>query len=340
MKNVLGKIFVFAIFVMSLMLMSFAVAIYSSHVNWQEVAKKKQEDLDKLKAEETSLNQEITRLTANVATSEAARDQVIAKFQQALIEKDKELRTLKDARDDKLTEMQKKIADLATVEADLTRAREEVTKLQAEVRDKQQKVDSQVTRAAEIAGQLHEKESFLEIANERKSQLEKQVAQARLLLKQSGPALNGQSAPTANDTNILLGRLDLKLFAGAEADNAKAAVRLASDMGEFFMPFPGTRMNQQSGTLQAGPMPGSSASYDVKFSDASKPNAVGDGDGHLADHLAGADAHQVCAEHFVGLCVREDFHEAVGLVIGLGASWKLVSRPEGPWSPASQACHL
>ena len=33
------------------------------------------------------------------------------------------------------------------VEADLTRAREEVTKLQAEVRDKQQKVDSQVTRA-------------------------------------------------------------------------------------------------------------------------------------------------------------------------------------------------
>ena len=201
MKNVLGKIFVFGVFVMSLMLMSFAVAIYSSHVNWQEVAKKKQEDLDKLKAEETSLNQEITRLTANVATSEAARDQVVAKFQQALIEKDKELKTLKDARDDKLTEMQKKIADLATVEADLTRARGEVTKLQAEVREKQQKVDSQVTRAAEIAGQLHEKESFLEIANERKAQLEKQVAQARLLLKQNGLSLDSlpkDRVPTMN----------------------------------------------------------------------------------------------------------------------------------------------
>ena len=201
MKNVLGKIFVFGVFVMSLMLMSFAVAIYSSHVNWQEVAKKKQEDLDKLKTEETSLNQEITRLTANVATSEAARDQVVAKFQQALIEKDKELKTLKDARDDKLTEMQKKIADLATVEADLTRSREEVTKLQAEVRDKHQKVDSQVTRAAEIAGQLHEKESFLEIANERKAQLEKQVAQARLLLKQNGLSLDSlpkDRVPTMN----------------------------------------------------------------------------------------------------------------------------------------------
>jgi septal ring factor EnvC (AmiA/AmiB activator) len=201
MKNVLGKIFVFGVFVMSLMLMSFAVAIYSSHVNWQEVAKKKQEELDKIKAEEASLNQEITRLTANVASSEAARDQVIAKFQQALIEKDQELKKLTEARDEKLKVMQDNIADLATVEADLTRAREEVTKLQGQVRESQQKVDAQVNRAAEIAGQLHEKESFLEIANERKSQLEKQVAQARLLLKQNGLSLDSlpkDRVPTMN----------------------------------------------------------------------------------------------------------------------------------------------
>ena len=93
-----------------------------------------------------------------------------------------------------------------------------------------------------------------------------------LLLKAKGPALPGQPTTTANDTSILLGRLDLKLFAGAEPDNAKAAVRLASDMGEFFMPFPGTRINQQSGLLQAGDMPGASAGYDVKFTDANKPN--------------------------------------------------------------------
>jgi len=93
-----------------------------------------------------------------------------------------------------------------------------------------------------------------------------------LLLKQIGPAFNGQPAPTATDTSILLGRLDLKLFAGAEQDNAKAAVRLASDMGEFFMPFPGTRINQATSPLQAGSLPGSAASYAVKFSDSTKPN--------------------------------------------------------------------
>ena len=63
----------------------------------------------------------------------------------------------------------------------------------------------------------------------------------------------------------------MKLFAGAEADNSKAATRLASDMGEFFMPFPGTRINQESGPLGTEGMPGAFSSYEVKFTDTNKP---------------------------------------------------------------------
>src|SRR5262249_47938757 len=64
--------------------------------------------------------------------------------------------------------------------------------------------------------------------------------------QQPGGMQTGTQQQQQNDTSVLLGRLDMKLFAGAEADNSKAAARLASDMGEFFMPFPGTRVNQQS----------------------------------------------------------------------------------------------
>ena len=42
-----------------------------------------------------------------------------------------------------------------------------------------------------------------------------------LLSKEIAPSQNGQPATTANDTSVLLGRLDLKLFAGAERDNAR-----------------------------------------------------------------------------------------------------------------------
>ena len=93
-----------------------------------------------------------------------------------------------------------------------------------------------------------------------------------LLTKELPPVAPGEPAPAATDTSILLGRLDLKLFAGAEPDNEKAATRLASDMGEFFMPFAGTRLNQETVPLNADGMPGSASYYEVKFTDTSKPD--------------------------------------------------------------------
>lgn len=95
-----------------------------------------------------------------------------------------------------------------------------------------------------------------------------------LLSKTTGPApMPDQPPPVANDTRIVMGRLDQKLYASAEANNAKAAVRLGSDMGEFFLPYPGTRINQESTPLTgANGITGSASYYEVKFSDASKPN--------------------------------------------------------------------
>jgi len=97
---------------------------------------------------------------------------------------------------------------------------------------------------------------------------------SELLSKTTGqPPMPGQAPPVANDTRIVMGRLDQKLYASAEATNAKAAVRLGSDMGEFFMPYPGTRINQASAPLTAANgITGSASYYEVKFSDPSKPN--------------------------------------------------------------------
>ncbi|ORA09642.1 alanine and proline-rich secreted protein Apa [Mycobacterium arosiense] len=95
-----------------------------------------------------------------------------------------------------------------------------------------------------------------------------------LLSKVTGPPpMPDQPPAVANDTRIVMGRLDQKLYASAEADNAKAAVRLGSDMGEFFMPYPGTRINQDATPLNgSNGSTGSASYYEVKFSDASKPN--------------------------------------------------------------------
>ncbi len=94
-----------------------------------------------------------------------------------------------------------------------------------------------------------------------------QLSYGQVLLTKIAP----EGAEPPNDTSVLLGRLDLKLFAGAETDNTKAAQRLASDMGEFFMPFPGTRVNQETVPLDAAGMPGVASYYEVKFTDTNKP---------------------------------------------------------------------
>lgn len=94
-----------------------------------------------------------------------------------------------------------------------------------------------------------------------------------LLSKQIGGQITpGQTIPVANDTRIVLGKLDEQLFASAEADNAKAATRLGSDMGEFFMPYPGMRVGQELVPLNGyDGLTGSASYYEVKFNDAAKP---------------------------------------------------------------------
>ena len=150
-----------------------------------------------------------------------------------------------------------------------------------------------------------------------------------LLLKPTGPApLPGQQATTSTDTSILLGRLDMKLFAGAEQDNTKAAVRLASDMGEFFMPFPGTRLNQATTPLQAGDMPGYAASYDVKFTDAAKPN------GQIWAGVVGNGAARSAGRWFVVWLGTSKDPVDVGAAKNLAQSIRPFTPPPPPAAPA------
>jgi uncharacterized protein YoxC len=200
--NIIGKIFVFAVFVMSLVFMSFAIAVYSTHTNWKEEIERPADEvqagkplgykaqLTDAKKERELLTQQINDLTQRVAEKEAARDQVVAKLQTALEQKDKELQGLRGEKEKREDEREQAQAELTVTRTELEKVTKTVDDLRSQVRGMQAKVDEQVDRTAKLAGDLHEKESFLEIAVERKKQLEKQVANARDLLKQHGLAID------------------------------------------------------------------------------------------------------------------------------------------------------
>jgi peptidoglycan hydrolase CwlO-like protein len=200
--NVIGKIFVFAVFVMSLMLMTFAGVIYMSHVNWKDEVYRDPKDclpgqqpgydyqLKQATAEREKLTGEITELQRKVAESEQSRDQVIARLQSAIVKKDEELMALRGEKDKREELQQKTIAELEEARKQLEQVTKDVATLTAQVKDQQQKVDSQVDRSARLSASLAEVQAQLEIAEERKSQLEKQVANARLLLQQAGLSID------------------------------------------------------------------------------------------------------------------------------------------------------
>jgi len=200
--NIIGKIFVFAVFVMSLVFMAFSVAIYSTHTNWRDEIERSPAEaragkpigykfqLEEARKERARLEEEITQLRSAVNTSETARDQVIAKIYTALEEKNKDLAALRKEKEDREKERSEALAELTAARGELRKATSDVDALRKEVQEQQAIVNTQVDRSSKLAAELHERESFLAIANERKAQLEKQVANARLLLQQSGLSID------------------------------------------------------------------------------------------------------------------------------------------------------
>ena len=258
--NVIGKIFLFAVFIMSLMLMTFAGAIFVSHKNWRDEVKRTPEEcqpgelpgyafrLRQAEDEKQRLTAQITELQKDVSASEKARDQVLAKLQTAVVSKDKLLRDLQQEKTNQEEKLRQQTAELEAVTADLRTAREKVETLIKQVAEQQQRVDSQVDRSAELSAQLAESKSFLAIAEERKAQLEQQLNNARLLLKQSGldidslpkdrvPNLDGQVvAVAAGSIEVSLGSDDglqkghiLEVYRGGEYMGRAVVTSVRSD---------------------------------------------------------------------------------------------------------------
>jgi cell division protein FtsB len=258
--NIIGKIFLFAVFIMSLVLMTFAGAIYFSHVNWRDEVERRPEQclpgqspgyrhqLEQAEAERQKLDAQINRLQQKIAESEQARDDVLAKLQSAIVQKDKELTGLRAEKDKREAEQRKLTEDLEKTAADLREARQQVDELTKRVAEQQTKVDSQVDRSAELSAQLAESKSFLAIAEERKAQLEKQLVNARLLLKQSGldidslpkdlvPTLDGEVVAVASGSiEVSLGSDDglqlehvLEVYRGGEYVGRAVVTNVRSD---------------------------------------------------------------------------------------------------------------
>jgi len=196
--TLLGKVFTVLIFVMSLVFMTFAVAVFATHKNWKvyvtnpraEATTDKPlglvhqlEDLNKVNV---SLRAEMEELLNQMQHEQAARRHAIgvletklADVSASLVVKEEELRK-------KLASEGEAAEALRVVESDRAALRTEVAGLRTTILNTQRDRDEQFARVTELADKYHSVQGFLQNFKERNMQLVAQISEYKRVMDKHG----------------------------------------------------------------------------------------------------------------------------------------------------------
>ncbi|MBW3596165.1 MAG: hypothetical protein KY475_02700 [Planctomycetes bacterium] len=188
--NLLGKIFTVLIFIMSLVFMSFAVAVYATHTNWKMKVIEPTTGLKPQLAQQKEINDqlqaEILRLKNDIAKEKAARVNALATLEAKLLDardsltqKEDELAKLQSAHQ-VLVETNDNTQDMLTVLTD------EVNNLRDEIRTAQQDRDEQFAQVVALTDLLNQARGELGRLDERYNQLLAQNATMSRVLEKNG----------------------------------------------------------------------------------------------------------------------------------------------------------
>jgi len=192
----LGKIFTVLIFIMSLVFMSFAVAVYMTQRNWRDYAKNEvateekplglepqlkqaMEKNDELRAEKEKLEDKLKMETAArrtaLASLEAHRQQLIDR----LAVKERENKDL-------VARERAAIAELNTAHVSLTGLQEEVAVLRGDIVATQQDRDLQFRQVVDLTDRIHQARGVRRRLEERRDQLTEEVGLQKKVLRAHG----------------------------------------------------------------------------------------------------------------------------------------------------------
>lgn len=184
--NFLGKVFIVAILIMSLVFMGLSMAVYATHKNWKTTAESLKKSLDTANAEKTrlitehdqrveALDREMTSLKQQAVKSEAER----VLQTQALAQAQAELDGLRQNQREGIAAVK------ATQDINQTLATE-VGDLRQRIRNEQKTRDSVFKQALDATEELHQAHGEYETTRERNAQLTKQVAGMTTVMQSKG----------------------------------------------------------------------------------------------------------------------------------------------------------
>jgi hypothetical protein len=198
--NLVGKIFVFIILVMSVVFMAFAVAVYATHKNWRDVVLNPTAgvgrdlglklQLDEEKKRNEDLTKQLEDRKKELETEKAARRQSLTKLQE-------EATGLKKERDDLETQVaalkkdqRQVLGDMAATQASASKWRTELDAIRTDIRGAQKDRDDNFKQVVILSDNLQQAQGELNRLKDRQVQLAEQIAQAKKVLAASGLDIN------------------------------------------------------------------------------------------------------------------------------------------------------
>jgi predicted nuclease with TOPRIM domain len=194
--NLVGKILVVSILIMSVLFMGFAMAMYATHKNWRDVVLNEQAAPNKplgLKlqlANEQTKNKELTdqaeKLKQQYDAEKAAKTQAVAKLETELKDAQDELQKL-NAKQAEL-EKDKRLAEAAmnSTQTNATDFRKELEEQRKTIREAQQDRDKHFKELMRLTDELNQAANEKDKLKNRTDELAKDLAKADQLLRKFG----------------------------------------------------------------------------------------------------------------------------------------------------------
>lgn len=194
--NLIGKIFVVLILVMSVLFMAFAMAVYATHENWRERVLNEQPAPDKPlglalqlrneQARNKELNDQSEKLKQQYDAEKAAKLQAVTKLENELEVAKEELKKL-EAKQAELEKTKREAeAAMNSTQTNATDYRKELESQRKTMQEAQKDRDVHFKEVVRLTDQLNQAANEKDLLKKRTDELAKDLAKADTLLRKFG----------------------------------------------------------------------------------------------------------------------------------------------------------
>lgn len=192
--NLVGKIFIVLILLMSLTFMGFAISVYATHQNWQEIVNNPQTGL---KAKLAAMTLERNQKEAQIKELEERRKAELAARQDKLTAAETERNELRREHDalvnehaDLVQRERAAVAAMETTQQTLAAMRTEVEKLRTDIHTSQTERDEKFKEVVKLTDDFNQAQNELKRLKAQGAVLADQIAHQRTIANRMGVNLN------------------------------------------------------------------------------------------------------------------------------------------------------